>query len=108
MVSLFENVDKGNAVKSVSGSQRALVALLAAQEINTYHEEAYFAATPPIECKRSLLFEYSTKRTFNGKPLKISFVDVKKADFHGRPTRNLYVRLPSNTLLGGVTGRTWG
>ena len=35
MVALFENVEKGTAVgKSVSGSQRAHMALLTAQEIN--------------------------------------------------------------------------
>ena len=35
MVSLFENVEKGNVVRSVPGSQRALMALLTAQEINS-------------------------------------------------------------------------
>ena len=86
---------------------------LVAQEVNTYHEEAYFAATPPIECKRALMSEYATRRTFKGKPLKMSFVDVRKAYFHGRPTRNLYVRLPPElglprTMLGKLKRCLYG
>ena len=79
---------------------------LVAQEVNTYQEEAYFAATPPIECKRALMSEYATTKTWKGKPLKMSFVDVRKAYFHGRPTRSLYVRLPPELgLPKGVLGK---
>ena len=31
----------------------------------------------------------------HGKKLKLSFVDIRKAYFNGTPTRNLYVRLPT-------------
>ena len=74
-------------------------ARLVAQEVNTYQEEAYFAATPPLECKRALISQMVTERTRNGAPLKLCFVDVRKAYFNGRPTRNLYVRLPKEMGL---------
>ena len=63
-------------------------------------------STPPLEAKRWLCSGYARKRARNGKPLQLSFVDVKKAYFYGRPTRDLYMTPPrelgppSSHLLG--------
>ena len=67
---------------------------LVGQEVNTQADESFFAATPPLEAKRMLFTEFASERTRNGKPLQISFIDVKKAYFYGIPERALYVRLP--------------
>ena len=58
------------------------------------HDESFYAATPPLEAKRLLFSEFASQRSRNGKPLQISFVDVKKAYFYGIPERELFVRLP--------------
>ena len=46
-------------------------ARLVAQEVNTYQDEAYFAAPPPLECKRALISQMVTERTRGGVPLKL-------------------------------------
>ena len=69
-------------------------------EINTYKDDAFYASTPPLEAKRMLLSEFATQRSKDGKPLQLSFVDVKKAYFHGIPKRALFVRLPREMGLG--------
>lgn len=67
---------------------------LVGQEVNLHADESFYAATPPLEAKRMLFSEFSCQRTRDGKPLQISFVDVKKAYFYGIPEREIYVRLP--------------
>ena len=52
---------------------------LVGQEINLHADDTFYAATPPLEAKRLLFSEFSSQRTRNGKPLQLSFVDVKKA-----------------------------
>ena len=37
---------------------------------------------------------WGPRRKRNGKHLKLSFVDIQKAYFNGKPKRSLYVRLP--------------
>ena len=67
---------------------------LVGQEVNLHHDESFYAATPPLEAKRLLFSEFASSRTRHGKPLQLSFVDVKKAYFYGIPERDIYVRLP--------------
>ena len=74
-------------------------ARLVAQEVNTHPEDSFFAATPPLEAKRMLMSEFATERYRDGKPLKLSFIDVRKAYFNGIPTRKLFVRLPKELGL---------
>ena len=71
---------------------------LVAQEINLHADESFFAATPPLEAKRLLFSEFSSR--VKSEDLQISFVDVKKAYFYGVPERTLYVRLPPELGLG--------
>ena len=68
---------------------------LVAQEVNNGAESPdFYAATPKLEAKRLLFSEWATERTRRGKKLKLSFVDIRKAYFNGRPKRNIYIRLP--------------
>ena len=71
---------------------------LVAQEVNLHADDSFFAATPPLEAKR-LLFSNFSSRALDEK-LQISFVDVKKAYFYGIPDRTLYVRLPPELNMG--------
>ena len=77
-------------------------ARLVACELNTYSTDDFYASTPPLEAKRMLLSELATRRTLaDGRPLEISFVDVKKAYFNGVPKRDLHLFLPKELGLGG-------
>ena len=69
---------------------------LVAQEVNHGDgpTDAFYAATPPLEAKRLLFSQWATERRRGGQNLKLSFIDIKKAYFNGRPKRSLYVRLP--------------
>ena len=69
---------------------------LVAQEVNHGDgpTDAFYAATPPLEAKRLLFSQWAKERKRGGKHLKLSFVDIRKAYFNGKPKRSLYVRLP--------------
>ena len=71
-----------------------------AQEVATHEDHSFFASTPPLESKRMLLSQWASEKERNGKPLKLSFIDVRKAYFNGRPSRTIYVRLPAELGLG--------
>ena len=78
-------------------------ARLVAQEVSTHADTSFYAATPPLESKRMLLSDWATRRTHEGKPLKLSFVDIRKAYFNGTPSRRLYIRLPPEMGMGKST-----
>ena len=69
-----------------------------AQEIAAHEDTLFYASTPPVESKRMLLSQWATERERERErgvsPLKLSFIDVRKAYFNGRSSRTLYVRLP--------------
>ena len=73
-----------------------------AQEVNYGGEAdaAFYAATPPLEAKRVLFSTWSKQRHRGGQPLKLHFLDVRKAYFNGRPQRAIYLRLPPELGLG--------
>ena len=79
-------------------------ARLAAQEVNMQGDVSFFAATPPRESKRMLLSQFSTEETRHGKPLKLSFIDVRKAYFYGKPSRKICIRPPPELGLPQHTG----
>ena len=54
-------------------------ARLVACEIAKDKQSKFYASTPPPEAKKSLFSRYARERTREGKPLQLSFVDVKKA-----------------------------
>ena len=57
-------------------------------------EESVYASTPPLEAKRLLFAKYVDQPVINGKPMRLGFVDAKKAYFNGIPKRNVFMRLP--------------
>ena len=76
-------------------------ARLVACEVNKSGEKnsSFFASTPPLESKKLLFSQYAHERTRGGKPLRLSFVDIRKAYFHGIPKRNVYMSLPKEMGL---------
>ena len=55
---------------------------------------------PPLEAKRMLSSQWATERNRNGHNLKLSFIDVRKAYFHGTPTRQLFDKFPKEMGMG--------
>ena len=72
-----------------------LVAKEVKKRNNTEEESAnFFASTPPLEAVKFLISEAMTKTVSrNNPPLKLSFVDVKKAHLCSDVLRELYVEL---------------
>ena len=61
--------------------------------------DAFSASTPPLEGKRILFSRYVSERHRFGRPLRISFIDVRKAYFNAIPERAIYMRLPKEMGL---------
>ena len=76
-------------------------------EINTYKDDSFYASTPPLDAKRMLFSDFSTRRTDSkGRMLKLSFVDVVKAYFNALQQRKIFVRLPKEMgQSSGVYGK---
>ena len=52
----------------------------------------FFASTPPLEARRLLLSQLATERVLpDGRALEVSFIDIRKAYFHGVPERKLHL-----------------
>ena len=91
----------GFCVTKGSSENPGVRARLVATEINKGDKNDMFAAsTPPLEGKRLLFAKYVSERTTNGKPLRINFVDIRKAYFNGIPERAIYMKLPPEMGLG--------
>ena len=73
-----------------------LVAKEVKKRNNTEEESVnFFASTPPLEAVKFLISEAMTKRVSrNNRPLKLSFIDVKKAHLCSDVLRELYVEPP--------------
>ena len=73
-----------------------LVAKEVKKRNNTEEESAkFFASTPPLEEVKFLISEAMTKRVSrNNRPLKLSFIDVKKEHLCSEVLRELYVEPP--------------
>ena len=82
---------------------------LVAQEIKVDKREDLFAATPPLEAKKILLSLAVTsgigyKEGMRKKGKKIDFIDVRRAYFHAKARRVVYVRLPPEDHEEGKCG----
>ena len=53
-----------------------------------------FAATPPAGALNLLLSMLATRRSRRGRPLKLCFLDVRRAYFYAAATEEVYVELP--------------
>ena len=70
-------------------------ARLVACEVNKGdRHDSFLASTPPLEAKRLLFHRLAKERTRNGKKLRLSFIDVRKAYFNGVPKRPIYMSFP--------------
>jgi hypothetical protein len=79
---------------------------LVAQEIKVDEREDLFAATPPLEAKKMLVSIVASSRGMrDGKRMKLDFIDVRRAYFHARARRRVYVRLPPEDQGEGMRGR---
>ena len=83
---------------------------LVAKEIKIDKRDDLFAATPPLEAKKLLLslaltegFGFDSRG--NNRPLKLDFIDVRRAFFHAPCRREVYVELPAEDAEEGMCGR---
>ena len=83
---------------------------LVAQEINNNKRDDLFAATPPLEAKK-LLFSMAVaagigyEGGLREKGKKLDFIDVRRAYFHAKARRPVYVQLPEEDKEEGQCGR---
>ena len=61
--------------------------------------DAFSASTPPLEAKKALFVKYASERTRKGQPLRISFVDIRKAYFNAVPQRDIFMQVPKELGL---------
>ena len=83
---------------------------LVAQGLNTHKREDLIAAMPPLEAKKLLLSLAVTEgigyQTGNkNKGYKVDFIDVRRAYFHAKARRLVYVNLPSEDAEPDMCGR---
>ena len=75
-------------------------ARLVACEVNkTGKEDVCYTSTPPGESKKMLFSWYASRRNkrlpdSSTVPLRLSFIDIKKAYFNSVPTREMLMSLP--------------
>ena len=76
-------------------------ARLVACEVNKTGEknDLFHASTPPLEAKKAMFSRYAQTARSGPKPMRLSFVDVRKAYFNGIPKRNIYMSLPKEMGL---------
>ena len=76
-------------------------ARLVACEVNKTGEknDLFYASTPPLEAKKAMFDRYSQHARQGKHPLRLSFVDVRKAYFNGTPKRNVFMTLPKELGL---------
>ena len=84
-------------------------------EVNKGGEQvdAFDASTPPLEGVNICFSQFLPERTRKGKPLRISFVDIRNAYLNVAPTRNLFMHLPKElglapNLVGGLVRCAYG
>ena len=82
---------------------------LVAKEIKKYDDLDLFAATPPWESKKLLLSLAVTKgfgwHDSKKTGYKLDFIDVRRAYFHAKARRSVYVELPPEDQEPGMCGR---
>ena len=78
---------------------------LVAKEIKKSTDEDIFAATPPLEAKKVLFSMAVTGSKKAVNPLKLLFLDVKRAYFYAKVRRPVFVQLPDEDYLEGHCGQ---
>lgn len=77
---------------------------LVAKEVKRTKEEEMLAA-PPLEAKKALCSLATTGTQNSSRPLKLLFIDVKRAYFFAPAKRPVYVQLPDEDATTGMCGR---
>ena len=76
---------------------------------NDRDREDLFAATPPLEAKKSLIALAASQRgVHKSKFKKLGFIDIRKAYFHAPCKRTMYVQLPEEFCEPGEFGKVCG
>ena len=78
-------------------------------EVNKIEEkvDAFCASAPPLDAKKLFFSQFASERKRRNHPLGLSFVDVHKAYFNRRPTRNIYMQFPKELgLAPNLVGNT--
>lgn len=83
---------------------------MVAKEIKISKNEDLFAATPPLEAKKLLFALAVTEgigytRGHRKEGMKLDFIDVKRAYFHAKARREIYVELPDEDAEEGMCGK---
>ena len=76
-------------------------ARLVACEVNKTGEknDLFYASTPPLEAKKAMFARYVQFARSGKLPLRLSFVDIRKAYFNGTPKRNVFMQIPKEMGL---------
>ena len=84
---------------------------LVAKEIKRDSRTDLFAATPPLEAKNLLFSMVVTKHVGyihdKRKGMKIDFIDIRRAYFHAKARRQVFVSLPPEDDKEGMCGELW-
>ena len=72
---------------------------------NDDSREDLFATTPPLEAKKMLFAMAASQKDQAGAPLKLMFIDVKKAHLYAKCTQEAYVELPAEYGVQGKCGK---
>ena len=83
---------------------------LVAQELNTHKRQDLFAATPPLEAKKLLMSLATTEGIgfqagCKSKGFKLDFIDVRRAYFHAKARRTVFIKLPPEDFQEGMCGK---
>jgi hypothetical protein len=76
-----------------------------AQEINRGKVAEYFASTPPLEALRMLMSHMASNTGEKGAPIKMLFIDVRRAYFNAVANRPTYIKPPDMDAEEGMCGR---
>ena len=80
-----------------------------AQEINIGKRDDLFAATPPLEANKMPFSMAVTEgigyRQKRGMGMKLDFIDIRRAYFHSKARREVYVQLPAEDYTEGMCGK---
>ena len=68
---------------------------LAAKDFAGRRDDAFFAATPPLEALRLLISDLMSGVGTGAEEVKMIILDAKKAHLHAQAERALYVELPA-------------
>ena len=80
-----------------------------AQEVGNGADVAFYAATPPLECKKMIFSMAVTQGVgwveIKEEGMKVDLIDVRRAYFHAPARRDVYIELPAEDQEEGMCGK---